>query len=49
MALIVISLLRSNSVAFGAKRTSAESRLQNAVYEYASWFEGIAAVPGGAK
>jgi hypothetical protein len=35
MAHRVISLLRSNSVAFDAKRTSAELRLQNPIYEYA--------------
>jgi hypothetical protein len=35
MAHRVISLLRSNSVALGAKRKSAELRLQNPVYEYA--------------
>jgi hypothetical protein len=35
LALSVISLLHSNSVAFGAKPTSAELRLQNPVHEYA--------------
>jgi hypothetical protein len=35
MALRVISRRRSNSVAFGAKRTFSEERLLNRIYEYA--------------
>jgi hypothetical protein len=35
LALRVVSRRRSNSVAFGAKRTFSEPRLQNRIYEYA--------------
>jgi hypothetical protein len=35
LALRVISQRRSNSVAFGAKRTFSEPRLLNRIYEYA--------------
>lgn len=36
MARCVISRRRNNSVAFGAKRTFSELRLQNRIYEYAT-------------